>query len=157
MTRNLADVLQSAKRLIVLVVGTTVVLSCIAIGINEWQRMEPGQHCKLTKNVFGVADLEESYDQLRKAATINDSYGIADLISRDKAAYLLRGTEGLVLDGEYSFKGGGMYRKLRILADPYAEQAPPTLPRDFNFQLGSVDIGKAFWVRRDDLIELPFR
>jgi hypothetical protein len=115
------------------------VLLVIMGGNLEWQRMPPGSHCRIRRTLFAVSDMGSSYDELEKALKLGDDYGVADLVEQGKVASLLAGTEGLIIEGAYSFKADGMYRRVRILGGPGYAVDPST--------------GKAFWVKRDWLIE----
>jgi len=111
----------------------------LGAAVTVWFEMPPGTHCTIRRDLYGVADMDNSYDDFQKAFKIRDDYGIAELVQREKVAFLLARSEGLVIDGTYSVKAGAMYRQVRILGGP-----------GLAFDQNS---GKAFWIKREDLAE----
>jgi hypothetical protein len=109
------------------VVGGLGIINSITEGMNA---IPPGSNCSLVRMTHGTRDLDDSYTALQKAKSVKDEFGIAELERHDAAAELSEGTVCLVLDTDF-FSHFSFYRKVRILSD--------------------VHVGKAFWVKKDDL------
>lgn len=88
------------------------------LGIDDWNRKEQGKYCIIGRNLYAVADMEKSYDDLVKAVSTGDSFWIKDLRSTGKAALWPRGAIGFVIGGEFSFKAGARYSKVRLAGGP---------------------------------------
>ena len=112
-----------------------VILLCavVAIWVENWGRFPVGTRCILSRSVYGMADLNESYEDLEKARIAKDDIGLAELAESGRAILLPQGTHGLVIETRLKAASYTLYRRLRIFNEPYT--------------------GKALWVRKDALAE----
>ena len=125
------------KRDLLRALGGIVALAAVGGGlgitnsiIESINAVPPGSNCSLVRMTYGTRDLDDSYTALQKAKSVRDEFGVAELEKHDAVAELSEGTVCLVLDTNF-ISHFSFYRKVRILSD--------------------VHIGKAFWVKKDDL------
>src|SRR4051794_15468517 len=66
-----------------------------------WKDLRPGTPCTIAREAYGVKNLGEAYDQLKKAQDANDDFGLAELAQRGSAVPLAAGTSCLIIDSNF--------------------------------------------------------
>jgi hypothetical protein len=138
---RIATVLENGWKAIEWIIPLAVLFGLIVFAVSavkavvRWQQVSAGTHCIVAKDeVFGVTELQDKAE-LEKALKIKDETGVQDMIAREKALSLPKGTTCLVLDStaasdsdsrdffpkdlfDFSF-----YRRIRILSGDYHGKA----------------------------------
>jgi hypothetical protein len=128
--KNLLSDLRGFVGLVAVFAVVLAVVGIIASIVQDITSIPPGSNCSLVRMAYGTRDLGDSYTALEKAKSVKDEFGIAELEKREAVAEISEGTQCLVLDSDF-FTQFTPYRKIRILSIAH--------------------IGKAFWIKRDDL------
>lgn len=76
--------------------GVTWLLGMIVAGINEYNKYPVGAHVFTSREVWGMTDLDKTYDELARAWEAKDEYGLAEITEKERAILFPKDTYGLV-------------------------------------------------------------
>jgi hypothetical protein len=114
-----------------------LLILCVIVynSFDHSEKFSVGAHCSLARTTYGTKDIVgQSYAEFDKATAAKDELGLADMIERHVVALLPEGTSCLIIDTNF-FEHYTPYRRVRILS--------------------GWDVGKAFWVKKSDLVAGP--